>query len=148
MRMESRLTCLSQQLRKVLPENGSPGSLQGMALFGMNPFERPESQHNDRERILPFCEKKTYKNMTLRASLQWCGSQTPKDTAPVPGYKRTKWLPGGFRGGSAGKKYSWRPACIHYLPCGKQHQSFWENRSLSSNPCGGINRRLMQFPLK
>lgn len=46
------------------------------------------------------------------------------------------------------KDYSWHSACIHYLPCGKLHRSFWENRSLSSNPCRGINRRLMWFPLK
>lgn len=26
---------------------------------------------------------------------------------------------------------------------GKQHESFWGNCSLSSNPCRGINRRLM-----
>lgn len=69
MRMESWLTC---QLRTVLaenspflPKNGSPGSLQGMALFGMNPFERLESQQNDRERILPFPGKKKIKTKLL-----------------------------------------------------------------------------------
>lgn len=73
------------------------------------------------QRLLPFSEKKQKKTYTY-ASVQWRGSQTPKDAPPVPSCKHTNWLPGCLEAAqlsAEGKKYSWRFACIHYLPCGK-----------------------------
>ena len=81
------------------PKIGSPGCLQRAALFELNPRGRLESQRNDRQ-----------SNTTLGASLQCgSGSQTPKDTPPVPGYKHTKWLPRCFQAvqlSARGEKYS------------------------------------------
>lgn len=65
--------------------------------------------------------KKKKSGITLSASVHWCGSQTPKETPPVPGYKHN-WLCGCLEAAqlSPGRiKYSWRFACIHYLSCGK-----------------------------
>lgn len=68
---------------------------------------------------------RTTERGTLRLVLHFqcgSGSQTPKDTPPVPGYKHTKWLPCCFQAvqlSARGEKYSWHFACIHHLPCGK-----------------------------
>lgn len=87
------------------------------SLFGMKSFGRHKSEQYDRELCPSFGEKST-----LSASLQWCGSQTPKDTPPVPGYKHSNWLPSCLEAAqlsAGGMKNSWRFACIYYLPCGK-----------------------------
>lgn len=132
--------------------------LASLQCMGWNPLGDLKSERNERESC-PYPGKKQHKkikqprNITLSASLQWCGSQTLKDTPPVPGYKRT--LCGCL---AVWKRFSclreeeeifltFLHASIIFL-VGKQHESFRGNCSLSSNPRGGISSRLMWLSLK
>lgn len=76
-------------------------------------------------------------------------SNSKGGAAPVPGYKRSKWLPGIFQaaqlsaqgkdavcggewGMAGGGGYFWRFACIYYLPCGKNSAESFQGEIVPS----------------